>query len=345
MAKKGGKKDAATEAGRGATGRIVNYLVLFASIGVLGAWAWQGVYNLKPGEAAVILRFGAFDRIQLTEGLAFHLPPPLESHHVVNTGQERSESFGARQTRTTEGTPADAEEAEISRKIERDAIQTADNNIVNVSYELQYKVGDAYAFRFSMADPAAILHDATEAAMRSVVGKRTIDAVLSQDRSAIQSEAQEVLEGLLLSYVQEVGHESAFKVGRINLKGQAPDEVREAFADVVSAGQDEKRSSLQATGDAREIMQVAQSEAAELREQAAAFKRSKIIEAKGEATRFEALLVEYRLAPEVTRQRLYLETMEEILPGVEKMVVEPNTVNMLPVLPLGGQASPVGGAR
>ena len=181
--------------------------------------------------------------------------------------------------------------------------------------------------------------------MRSVVGKRTIDAVLSQDRSAIQSEAQEVLEGLLLSYVQEVGHESAFKVGRINLKGQAPDEVREAFADVVSAGQDEKRSSLQATGDAREIMKVAQSEAAELREQAAAFKRSKIIEAKGEATRFEALLVEYRLAPEVTRQRLYLETMEEILPGVEKMVVEPNTVNMLPVLPLGGQASPVGGAR
>jgi modulator of FtsH protease HflK len=328
LAKKDGKKDAATEAGRGATGRIVNYLVLLASIVVLGAWAWQGVYNLKPGEAAVILRFGAFDRIQLTEGLAFHLPPPLESHHVVNTGQERSESFGARQTRSTEGTPADAEEAEISRKIERDAIQTADNNIVNVSYELQYKVGDAYAFRFSMADPAAILHDATEAAMRSVVGKRTIDAVLSQDRSAIQSEAQEVLEGLLLSYVQEVGHESAFKVGRIK-----------------SAGQDEKRSSLQATGDAREIMQVAQSEAAELREQAAAFKRSKIIEAKGEATRFEALLVEYRLAPEVTCQRLYLETMEEILPGVEKMVVEPNTVNMLPVLPLGGQASPVGGAR
>ncbi len=131
--RRAGRRTRRLKQGRGATGRIVNYLVLFASIGVLGAWAWQGVYNLKPGEAAVILRFGAFDRIQLTEGLAFHLPPPLESHHVVNTGQERSESFGARQTRTTEGTPADAEEAEISRKIERDAIQTADNNIVNVS--------------------------------------------------------------------------------------------------------------------------------------------------------------------------------------------------------------------
>ena len=99
---------------------------------------------------------------------------------------------------------------------------------------------------------AAILHDATEAAMRSVIGKRDIDSVLSQDRKAISKEAQQVLEGMLNSYVTEVGHAAAFAVERINLeKPQAPEAVREAFADVVSAGQDEKRSTLQAAGDSQ----------------------------------------------------------------------------------------------
>ena len=270
-AKQGGDKpDAATRAGRGVTRLILNSLVILASFGVLGAWAVSGLYKLAPGEAAVILRLGAFDRINDVEGWAFHLPPPLESHVVVNTGQSRSQSFGARPTHSTPGTPADAEEAGIAQQIKRDAIQTADSNIVNVAYELQYKVGDAYAYRFSMADPGAILHDATEAAMRNVVGKRDIDAVLSQDRREIAEEAQQVLERMLLSYVTEVGQErAAFEVERINFeKPQAPEAVREAFADVVSAGQDEKRSTLEATGDAREILQRAQSEAAEIREQA-----------------------------------------------------------------------------
>ncbi|CAM9754934.1 unnamed protein product, partial [Discosporangium mesarthrocarpum] len=347
LADKNGKEDAATEAGRGVTRSILNGLILIASLGLLIAWAWQGVFKLQPGESAVILRMGEFNRIRSLEGWWAHLPPPLESHQAVNTARLRTESFGTRPTRTTRGTPTDAEEEEIAQEIERDAIQTADNNIVNVAYELQYKVGDAYAYRFSMADPGAILHDATEAAMRNAVGKRDIDAVLSQDRSEIARDAREILDRLLSSYVTEVGHEAAFRVDRINLeKPQAPDPVREAFADVVSAGQDEKRSTLEATGDAQEILQTAQSEAAELREQAEAYRRAKIIEARGEATRFEALLVEYQAAPEVTRRRLYLETMEEILPGVDKMVVEPNTVNMLPVLPLGSQGNPaVGGAR
>lgn len=178
--------------------------------------------------------------------------------------------------------------------------------------------------------------------MRNVIGKRTIDAVLSQDRHEIQQEAKALLGEMLAGYVTGVGHAAAFQVGRINLeKPQAPDAVREAFADVVSAGQDEKRSALQASGDAQEILQGAQSEAAEMHEQANAYKRSKIIEAQGEATRFEALLVEYQAAPTVTRHRLYLETMEEILPGVAKMVVEPNTVNMLPLLPLDSRPAAV----
>jgi membrane protease subunit HflK len=340
------RQDAAEKAGRGVTRMIANVLVLLASLAVLIAWVANGFYLLEPGESGVILRFGAYDRTRTIEGLGFHLPPPIESLEIVNTSRLRTESFGVRPTISTPGLPADTQEHQIAREIKRDAIQTADNNIVNVAYELQYKVGDAYAYRFSMADPGAVLHDATEAAMRNVIGKRTIDAVLSQDRKEIEDEARSLLGEMLAGYVTEVGHEAAFQVGRINLeRPQAPEAVREAFADVVSAGQDEKRSSLQAVGDAQEIIQRAQSEAAEMNEQAEAYRRSTIIEARGEATRFVALLAEYRAAPEVTRRRLYLETMEEILPGVSKMVIEPNTVNMLPMLPLGDRAPVVGAGR
>jgi len=335
----------AEAAGRGVTRTILNTLVLLASLAVLMGWASQGLYQLDPGESAVILRLGAYDRTQIIEGWGWHWPPPLESREIVNTRELRTESFGGQATRSTPGIPVDEEESEIADLIRRDAVQTGDGNIINVAYELQYKVGDPYAYRFAMAEPDAILHDATEAAMRTVIGKKTIDAVLSQDRSEIEREARQLLESMLGTYLADVDHATAFDVGRINLeKPQAPEAVREAFADVVSAGQDEKRSSLEAQGDAQEILERARSEVAELFEQAEAYKSAKIIEATGEATRFKALLVEYQNAPEVTRRRLYLETMEEVLPGVEKMVVEPNTVNMLPVLPLGKPASSVGTA-
>ncbi len=332
--------DASEKAGRGVTRTIMNTTVLLVSLAVLLGWAWQGVYELAPGESAVILRLGAFDRVRSIEGPWVHWPPPLESHRVVNTSRSRTESFGAQPTRTTQGKPGDAEEVEIAEQIKRDAIQTVDSNIVNVAYELQYKVADPFSFAFSMANPDAILHDATEAAMRSVIGSRTIDAVLSQDRQEVAQEAEDQLTAMLASYSKMTGHDSAFSVERINLeKPQAPEAVREAFADVVSAGQDGKRSSLVATGDAREIMERARSEVAELLQQAEAYKRSKTIEAQGEATRFTALVTEYKAAPEVTRRRLYLETMEAILPDVEKVIVEPNTVNMLPMFPLGNSGS------
>ena len=142
MAKKSSKEDAAAEAGRGVTRSIVNGLILILSLAVLGFWMSEGAFKLEPGESAVILRFGAYDRVRELEGWWAHLPPPLESHEVVNTGQLRQESFGARPIQSTPGIPTDAEETEIATQIKRDAIQTADSNIVNVAYELQYKVGE-----------------------------------------------------------------------------------------------------------------------------------------------------------------------------------------------------------
>lgn len=333
---------AVERAGRGVTRMLFDRFLLVVSLAILLAWGWQGVFKVAPGESAVILRLGAHHRTRVEAGYWVHLPPPLESHVLVDTEQMRTESFGENPTRTTPGAPSDIEEKQVAEGIKREAIQTADHNVVDVTYQLQYDIADAYAWAFSMADPAAVLHDAMEASMRHVIGKRKIDAVLSQNRSQIEQEAARLLSERLAAYSAAVGQGSAFTVERVNLeKPQAPAEVRDAFADVVSAGQDEKRAVLAATGDASEIVERARSEAAEIREQADAYRDAKIVEAKGEAARFESLLVEYRAAPEVTRRRLYLETMEAILPAMDKVIGEPGAVNLWSGWP---QPAPVGAA-
>lgn len=320
---------AAGRAAKGAARRVIDGLLLFVSVAILAGWAWQGVYQLAPEESAVILRLGAYDRTHSVPGYWVHLPPPLETHVVVNTRELRTESFGESPTRSTPGEPSDVEEGQVAAEIRREAIQTADHNVLHVTYELQYKIADGHAWVFSMADPAAVLHDATEAAMRNVIGKSGIDAVLSQDQSGVTDEAARLLTRMLADYASAVGQAPAFEVSRINLeKPQAPEPVREAFVDVVSAGQDEKRSSLEAQGDAAEILERARSEAAEIHEQAEAYRAAKIVEAQGDATRFESLLVEYQAAPEVTRKRLYLETMESVLPGMEKAIVDRDAVHL-----------------
>lgn len=325
----GGAGGNAERAKRGATRTFVNVLLVVVSLAILIGWAWQGLYKLAPGESAVILRLGAYDRTRSVEGWWVHLPPPLESHVVVNTSAKRTEAFGENPTRSTPGTPADTEEGRVAEGLARAAIQTADNNVLYVTYELQYRIADANAWAFSLADPAAVLHDATEAAMRDVIGRRDLDAVLFEDRSEIEREAEQVLRGMLAGYGAAVDQEAAFRIDRINLeKPQAPEAVREAFADVVSAGQDEKRLALVAQGDAAEIVERARSQAAEIREQAAAERDARIVEARGDAMRFEALLAEYQLAPEVTRRRLYLETMEAILPAMDKAIVDSDAVHL-----------------
>ncbi|MBY0399766.1 hypothetical protein K2X89_05690, partial [Myxococcota bacterium] len=152
---------AAVRAARGTTRRVIDGLLLFVSIAILLGWGWQGVYQLAPEESAVILRLGAYDRTRSVPGTWIHFPPPLESHVIVNTRELRTESFGEKPTRSTPGEPADVEEGQVAEAITREAIQTADHNVLHVTYELQYKIADGHAWVFSMADPASVLHDAT----------------------------------------------------------------------------------------------------------------------------------------------------------------------------------------
>jgi membrane protease subunit HflK len=210
-------------------------------------------------------------------------------------------------------------------------MQTGDNNIVDLEFVVKYKVGKAFESRFRIADLRETLRDSAQAAMREVVGRNSVDDVLSEKRGVIQDEAAELLQKILDSY------ESGLYVEGIELQEvQPPAPVRDAFDDVIAAAQDRNRKVNEAEGYANEVLPRARGEASEVVEAAIGYRDSKIAEARGEAERFLAVVREYQRAPEITRKRLYLETMEEVLPGVEKVIIEPGTASVLPYLPLGG---------
>jgi membrane protease subunit HflK len=300
-------------------GRLLSRLLLGAlMLGLLGFWTWFGFYRLNPGEAAVILRLGKYQTTEVREGLRWHLPPPIESRAIVNVGLVAREQFG------------DIDTAREAATLTETAMQTGDNNIVDLEFVVKYKVGKAFESRFRIADLRETLRDSAQAAMREVVGRNSVDDVLSEKRGIIQDEAAELLQKIL------DGYESGLYVEGIELQEvQPPASVRDAFDDVIAAAQDRNRKVNEAEGYANEVLPRARAEASELVQGAIGYRDSKIAEARGEAEGFLAVLAEYQKAPAITRKRLYLETMEEVLPGVEKVIIEPGTASVLPYLPLG----------
>lgn len=305
-------------------GRWVSTVVVLISIGVLAAWVlWAGQYQLEPGEHAVILRLGRYARTDESPGLKFHLPPPLESHEIVRADLIERESFGF--PPEGEATPEQVHEG---------TIQTGDNNVAHIGFVVQYRIKNAFHARYRIAQAQETLRDTAQAAIREIVARTTIDGVLSEERASVERQTRQLLQDTMDRY------ESGLSVDRVELQEvQPPPEVQDAFDDVIAAAQDRSTTVNQAEGYANEILPGARAQSAELREAAGAYRDVKITEAKGEAARFSALTKEYQKAPEVTRRRLYLETMEEILPAVEKVIIEPGT-QVLPFLPIGP-----GGAR
>jgi membrane protease subunit HflK len=313
---------------RGVVRTMTNGLLLVISLAVIFGWLYTGLFHLELGEEAIILRLGEHHRTVSREGWNWHWPEPLEYDTPVNTQGLRTEEFGIPKSRVAQ---VDPESGELGD--EGAFIQTADSNIVNVSFELQYTVEDAYSFVYELARPRDILYEATQAAVREVIGRQKVDEVLFRKRHEIEVQAREILEETLSGYAKVGNGRNAFAIDKINLQTvHPPSPVRAAFEDVVAAQQDEERSVSRATGDAREILERARAKASELHEGSEAYKEAKILESRGEAQRFEALLIEYQRAPDVTRRRLYLETMEVVMPQVEKMIVEPDTVGVMPFL-------------
>jgi membrane protease subunit HflK len=295
--------------------RLAIGLVVLAA---LGAWeVLTGYFQLNAGEEAVILRLGRYARTADREGPHLKLPYPIETHQVVHVGVSQRREFG------------DVDAAEGERHPET-AMQTGDNNIVLVEFVVQYRVGNAFDLLYRVAESDALLEEAAQAAMREVVGRYTIDGVIGERKGAVAPETADLLQEILDRY------EAGIAVEDVELQEvQPPRAVREAFDDVLAASQDRNRAVNESEGYANEVVPRARGEASELLAAAQGYRAAKVADATGETARFLALATEYQRAPAITRKRLYLETMEAVLPEADKLIVEPGSGMLLPYLPFG----------
>ncbi len=292
---------------------------------VLLIYLASGIFIVGPDERGVVLRFGEVVR-EVGPGPGYHLPWPIEQVLKPSVTQIRKEEFGFRTVDV--GPPA------RYRSIDPEALMlTGDGNIVKLEFIVQYRVkpepNAAMDFLFNVRDPRSTLRVAAEAAMRQVVGSNKIDDALTDERERIQFEAQEMMQLILDDY------RSGIDVVTVQLQDvQPPDEVSDAFKDVISAEQDKERMINEARGYANDVVPKARGQAARLINEADGYRQAKIQRATGESERFLALYEEYAKAQNITRTRLYLEAMEEILPGVDKVLIDESVSQVVPYLPL-----------
>ena len=296
--RRGGDKDGGGSGG-GFSSSLFSALLVVLAIGY-GFW---GLYQVDQGERGAVFRFGAVQDSIVMPGLHWN-PPIIDRVEKVNVTQVRSKKHQA-------------------------LMLTEDENIVDVSMTVQYVVDDPISFLVMVRNPEVSLDHATESALRHVVGGSIMDQVITDGRAAIAIEVQERLQTYLNRY------ETGILVSKVNIDESAPPtQVRDAFNDVQKAKEDEQRVINEANAYAESIIPTARGEAQKLIEQASAYRDQVVAKAEGEAERFEKLLTEYALAKNVTRDRLYLDSIESVLSNSSKIMVDVEGGNNLMYLPL-----------
>lgn len=280
-------------------------------------WLGTGVYTVQPGEQAAIRQLGRFNHIS-EPGLHWYWPAPIGTRNIVQVVERRRLEIGVRG-----GQPILTESLMI----------TGDTNIADVQLLVQYNVSDLRSFLFEVIDPAGVtIKDIAETSLRQVVGARNIDDVLTNEKQAVEFDTAALIQRLLDDY------QTGIVVQEVKLQNvRPPVQVQDAFDDVVRAREDKERIINLAEAYREDILPRARGEAARNLETAEGFRQERIANATGQSERFLKILAEYENAKEVTRQRLYLEAMEEILPGVTKFIIDSdNSGNVLQFLPLTG---------
>ena len=281
-------------------------------IGAVGLWVLFGFYRVEQAERAVLLRFGEFQSVQ-TAGLHWH-PPLVDSVRKVNV--ERTEQM-----------PLSA------------SMITEDENIVDISLSVQYRISDPRLYVLAVADPQSTLSHATESALRHVVGSAKMTQVLGEGRARLAQDMTPRLQSYLDRY------KTGLSVRNVNiLEALPPKEVKAAFDDVIRAKEDKERLKNQAETYANGIVPEARGQAARLVADATGYKQEVVDRAQGDASRFKALVGEYRQNPQVMRSRLYLETMEAVLGKTSKIVVEPTGAAPLLYIPMDKLTGAAGSA-
>ncbi len=288
-------------------------------------WLASGFYTIQPGEEGVVTRFGKVARIS-TAGLNYHIPWPIEELRKVNVAEIRRLEVGFR---------SNPLRPNLVRLIPQESLMlTGDENIVSAQLTVQYRVKNPEQFLFKLRDPVATLQAATEVALRSRVGNTTIEEVLTVGRDRVQTETQEFLQQLMDTY------QSGIQITEVKLQTvEAPSQVKDAFDEVVRAREDREKLINQARGYREDLIPKARGEVQEIVQAAEAYKEERTLRAKGDGSRFNAVLTEYRKAPQVTRERMHLEAIERVLPKVDKIIVDSQGAkNVVPLLPLKGMA-------
>ena len=295
---------------------------VFPAIGIaIVVWLLLGLYSVGPDEVGVVQRFGEYNRL-VGSGLNYHFPYPIETVKTPKVTEVKRIEIGFRTIGKNQ-----------YRTIEQESLMlTGDENIVDAELIVQYKIKDPIDYLFNFIGPELTLREASEASLRTVVGRHNIDQALTSGKLMIQEETKELLQITLDKY------ETGVIVVAVQLQDVSPPkQVIDAFKDVASAKEDKNRMINEAEGSRNDIIPKARGEAQSMIRKAEGFRESRIKRAEGDVAKFKAIVKEYNKAKDVTKERLYLEAMEEILPGIDKYIV-PNGKdgNLLNLLNLNG---------
>lgn len=289
---------------------------LVAAVAVL-IWLGTGFFIVQEGQQAVITQFGKYNST-VGAGFNWRLPYPIQRHELIFVTQIRSVDVGRDAVIKATG-------------LRESAMLTEDENIVEIKFAVQYRLNDARAFLFESKNPADAVVQAAETAVREVVGKMKMDSALSEERDQIAPRVRAMMQKILDHY--KVGIE----VVGINLQQggvRPPEQVQAAFDDVLKAGQERERAKNEAQAYANDVIPRAVGAASRLKEEADAYKARIVAQAQGDSQRFKSVLTEYQKAPQVTRDRMYIDAMQQIYSSVTKIMVDSKQGSNLLYLPL-----------
>lgn len=309
----------------GGPGGIGRKGILLVGLVILGLWLASGIYTVAPDEQGLVLRFGRLDRVT-SPGLKYHLPRPIESVEKVPVTRVNRIEVGFRSAQGTGTRTASA------RDVDDEALMlTGDENIIDINFVVLWRIGDAADYRFNVREPENTVKAASESVMREIIGQTPIVEATTEGRRAIELRAREQLQQLMNEYG------TGILIDEVQLqKADPPAEVIEAFRDVQRAQADRERAQNEAEGFANDIIPRARGEAERLLQEAQAYRQEVMARSTGEAERFKSILTEYAKAEDVTVRRIYLETMEEVLKGVNKVIIDgkQGQNGVVPYLPL-----------
>jgi membrane protease subunit HflK len=290
------------------------------ALAIVAVWLMSGIYVVSASEQGVVLRFGKFVA-RTAPGINYHLPWPIETVDIVDVTHPRQITIGYH---------TDSRNDDQTEDVSQEGLMlTGDENIVNVNFVVYWVIKDAADYKFNVDNPDAAIKAVAESAMREVVGKTPIEPILTQDREPIQVEVRDLMQKTLDMYGAGVSVTDV-KMQKVD----PPDEVLDAYRDVQAARADQERMRNEAEAYANKIIPEARGKAARIVQEGQAYKQRVIAEASGEAKRFLSVYEEYKKAPEVTRKRMYLETMSSVLGGANKVLIDESAKGVVPYLPL-----------